>query len=187
MQDAEKLAMSRLAARPEMAAAVLMAGEQRRVSTDAMMWQVPALSLTAQTFLLTIVLGSSATAAGRAIAALVGLVVALGALKQMVKHRYHEEMLSRWLEIFEEATGLPRLHAVQKDGAMLATAGGKPTPKHGRIAWYLVNGPAASASWAVLLGSLAVLDLVLAVLAIVGVIHAETSPSHVVIIRQSIS
>jgi hypothetical protein len=173
--------MAWLAKQPELATAVLIVGEQRRVSTDAMMWQVPALSLTAQTFLLTIVLGSSATAAGRAIAAMVGLVVALGALMQMLKHRYHEEMLSRWLEIFEEHIGLPLLHAVQPGGAMLTTAKRKPEPKHTRIGKHFLNGPAAYTWWARLLGALAILDVVLAVLAILGVIHAEPASSHVVI------
>lgn len=120
--------MGQLASRPELAAAVLAAGEQRRVSTDAMMWQVPALSLTAQSFLLTIVLGSSATRGGRAVAAGVGLVVAVGALQQMLKHRYHEVMLSRWLETLEEALALPRLHDLREKGDMLTLARKKGEP-----------------------------------------------------------
>ena len=166
----EDLRFDALKERPDRAAMLLAAGEQRRVSTDAMMWQVPALSLTAQSFLLTIVLGGASTAAAsRVIAAAVGAVISFGALQQMLKHRYHEEMLSRWLEHLEDCTDLPRLHDVRARGAMITVAQRKGEPKSRWLRYALLRTP-AFAIWAMLLTGLATLDVILAVLVIVGVL-----------------
>ncbi len=150
-----------------------MAGEQRRVSTDAMMWQVPALTLTAQSFLLTIVLGSTTTRAGAAIAGAVGVVIGIGALRQMLKHRHHEEALCRWLEAVEREVGLPTLHNLRRHGPLLTVAEHK-TDIGGRwLYWGAKRGPTAAKIWAWILMSLAFLDFVLAVLSILGVIHSH--------------
>ncbi len=83
----------------------------RRMQYDGMMWQVPALSLTAQAFLLTIALGPDGTTAARVITGLLSAVIALISVQLMSKHRRHEEADSRWLERFERDRGLEPVHA----------------------------------------------------------------------------
>jgi hypothetical protein len=83
----------------------------RRMQYDAMMWQVPALSLTAQAFLLTIALGSDSRTAARVISGCLSAVIALISVQLMSKHRRHEEVDSRWLEKFEQDHGLELVHA----------------------------------------------------------------------------
>ena len=73
----------------------------RRIAYDSMMWQTPALGLTAQAFLLTIALSSGNSVAGRRIAALLALVVALISMQLMAKHRKLELIDSRFLERIE--------------------------------------------------------------------------------------
>jgi hypothetical protein len=91
-------------------ALILQLAEARRASTDDRMWAVPALSLTALAFLLTAVLNPKTSWGARTVALAVGAVVLLVALIQMLKHRYHEVLLSRWLSYLEEQFGIPRLH-----------------------------------------------------------------------------
>lgn len=97
----------------ELLGTVLEIAEDRRTHTDAMMWQVPMLTLTAQAFLLQVGLGASTATLGRAIAALLGLVTALAAIQLLDKHRLHEVQLARWLEQVEVDRALPRLHSRQ--------------------------------------------------------------------------
>jgi len=77
----------------------------RRLGYDTSMWQVPALSFTAQAFLFTIALSASSNAA-RLIAALLALVIALISLQLMSKHRYHETIDARLLEKLEDSMHL---------------------------------------------------------------------------------
>jgi hypothetical protein len=83
----------------------------RRYQYDFMMWQVPALSLTAQAFLFTIALQAEATRASRLIAAALALIVAAMSMQLMAKHRHHELTEARWLAAFEEEEHLALLHA----------------------------------------------------------------------------
>lgn len=76
---------------------MMQSGEERRQSIDQMMWQVPALSLAAQSFLLTISLGNSAGAA-RAVSGLLAFVASLATIQLLLKHRYFELEWSYWLE-----------------------------------------------------------------------------------------
>ena len=82
-------------------ASLYQAIASRRLGQDSMMWQVPALSLTAQAFLFTIALGSSALAS-RFIAAFLALVIALISMQLMAKHRHLEVIDSKLLEEFEK-------------------------------------------------------------------------------------
>jgi hypothetical protein len=75
-----------------------------------MMWQVPALALTAQAFLLQLGLARDTSGLGRLLAALAGIVVLSAALQLMMKHRFHEELFSHWLEQFEHERGIPHFH-----------------------------------------------------------------------------
>ena len=52
-----------------------------------MMWQAPAMALTAQAFLLTIALGHDTSALARGMAALLGVVVTAMSIQLMLKHR----------------------------------------------------------------------------------------------------
>jgi len=82
----------------------------RRTAYDEMMWQAPALSLTAQAFLLTIALGPGTTTVARLIASFLSGVAATASVILMRKHRAMEVMCSCRLEDFERATGRPLLH-----------------------------------------------------------------------------
>jgi hypothetical protein len=89
---------------------LLAMGEARRAQADGLMWSLPALSLTAQAFLLTITLRSDIPDVGRVVSAFAGLVFAFGAFRGMLEHRRNEELLSRWLDYCETTWQLPPLH-----------------------------------------------------------------------------
>jgi hypothetical protein len=67
------------------------------------MWQVPALGLAAQAFLLSISLGSSSSNVARILAGGLSVVVALVAIQTMLKHQANELTDSLILEEIEEA------------------------------------------------------------------------------------
>ena len=95
------------ALRPEVAATVFETMEGKRHSLDQMMWQTPALALVAQSFLLTIGLGHESSWSARLVAVTLGIVTALGSIQLMLKHRFHEELHSWWLEQFVLARDWP--------------------------------------------------------------------------------
>jgi hypothetical protein len=85
--------------------------ESRRSAVDQMMWQAPALSLTAQAFLMTIAYGGGSRWDVRLATAALGLITAGATVQLLVKHRSGEETHSRWLERFAEARqGWPAMH-----------------------------------------------------------------------------
>ena len=98
----------------ELTAALLQTASYRRYVTDPMMWQVPVLSLTAQSFLLTIAFGADGRA-GRALAAGLAAVAALAAVQLLLKHRYNEETASRALERLERDHNLTILDGRPED------------------------------------------------------------------------
>jgi hypothetical protein len=73
----------------------------RRASCDSLMWQSPVLSLTAQSFLFTIALGSDSTGGARLVSASLALVASLASMQLMAKSRLHEVRDSRLLEEYE--------------------------------------------------------------------------------------
>jgi hypothetical protein len=92
----------------------------RRYQYDFMMWQVPALSLTAQAFLFTVALQAEATRAARLIASALALVVAAISMQLMAKHRHHERTEADRLKGFEEDQQLAGLHRpMQERGTQL--------------------------------------------------------------------
>jgi DNA-binding phage protein len=97
----------------------------------------------------------------------------MGALRQMLKHRYHEEALSRWLETLEESLGLPTLHDVRRAGAMLAVAENRNPIKNRWLRSVRNGGRPAFEVWARLLVLLAIVDATLGILSIVGVLHSH--------------
>ncbi len=82
----------------------------RRQNFDSMLWQVPALSLTAQAFLLVIALGSGSGHLARIAAGLLSAVTALMSVQLLLRQRLHEEADSRWLEDFEDSHDLEPIH-----------------------------------------------------------------------------
>jgi hypothetical protein len=88
---------------------VLIAAEGRRQSYDQMMWQVPGLSLTAQSFLLTIALGSSSTPVARFASGLLAFIAALATIQLLLKQRYAELEWSLWLDRATEGTVFTRI------------------------------------------------------------------------------
>jgi hypothetical protein len=78
----------------------------RRTAFDTLMWQVPALGLAAQAFLLTIAFGSSSSDTARCVAGGLSVVVALVAIQTMLKHRANEKTDALILEKIELALGI---------------------------------------------------------------------------------
>ncbi len=78
--------------------ALLLAAEGRRQTYDQMMWQVPGLSLAAQSFLLTIALGHESTPVARLASGVLAFVAAIATIQLLLKQRYLELEWSLWLE-----------------------------------------------------------------------------------------
>jgi hypothetical protein len=80
----------------------------RRQNFDSMLWQVPALSLTAQAFLLAISLGSGSGHLATIAAGLLSAVTALMSVQLLQRQRLHELADARWLHNFDRvaAAGL---------------------------------------------------------------------------------
>jgi hypothetical protein len=78
----------------------------RRTAFDTLMWQVPALGLAAQAFLLTIAYGSNSSVVARCIAGGLSVVVALVAIQTMLKHRANEKTDNLILKELESAVGI---------------------------------------------------------------------------------
>jgi len=78
----------------------------RRTAFDTLMWQVPALGLAAQAFLLTIAFGSKSSDTARCVAGGLSVVVALVAIQTMLKHRANEKTDTLILEKIELALGI---------------------------------------------------------------------------------
>ncbi|HEX5526707.1 MAG TPA: hypothetical protein VFX44_05855 [Solirubrobacterales bacterium] len=78
----------------------------RRTAFDTLMWQVPALGLAAQAFLLTIAYGSKSSVIARCIAGGLSVVVALVAIQTMLKHRANEKTDNLILKELESAVGI---------------------------------------------------------------------------------
>jgi hypothetical protein len=88
--------------KPEVVGDVYTVLATRRTAFDTLMWQVPALGLTAQAFLLTIALDAGSSQWARYIAAGLALVITLVAMQTMAKHRANERTDSLMLQHLEE-------------------------------------------------------------------------------------
>jgi hypothetical protein len=73
---------------------------------DSMMWQSPALSMTAQAFLFTLTLSSGVPRLPRILAACLSITLAILAIQLMSRHRQQELTDSVMLEKLEEQLGL---------------------------------------------------------------------------------
>lgn len=79
--------------------------EGRRANLDSMMWQTPALGMTAQAFLFTISLSPDTTRLSRIIACLLSVLLSGLVMHLMAKHRLHEIMDAMLLERIEDELG----------------------------------------------------------------------------------
>ena len=82
----------------------------RRQNFDAMVWQVPALALTAQAFLMTIALGTGIGHLARIAAGLLSALAALMSVQLLLRQRIHEVADARWLHDFERSHGWEPVH-----------------------------------------------------------------------------
>ena len=96
----------------------------RRQNFDSMVWQVPALSLTAQAFLLVIALGSGSGHLARIAAGLLSAITALMSVQLLLRQRLHEVADARWLHDFEVSRGWEQIH--QRPATRVAAAGLRP-------------------------------------------------------------
>lgn len=78
----------------------------RRTTYDTLMWQVPALGLTAQAFLLTVALGPNSSDVARYLTGALSIVLSLVAIQTMLKHRANERTDSMILEEMERDMGV---------------------------------------------------------------------------------
>jgi hypothetical protein len=161
---------------PQYPVELIESTEARRLATYQMMWQVPALSLTAQSFLLTISLGSG-TVTGRVIASGLGAIAAFATIQLLLKQRCMELTQSRILERIEADHNLQPLHT---HPAMVASWAW-PGPAHdwedttGRLGalrclrLFLVNTRALNV-WLLTLCMFTFADLLIAVLSILRIV-----------------
>lgn len=82
----------------------------RRTQFNALVWQTPALSLTAQAFLFTISLSAGTAPTGRRIAAVLSILTATLSGLLMAKQRAREVQDAEWLEAFEKEHELRIVH-----------------------------------------------------------------------------
>jgi hypothetical protein len=75
-----------------------------------MVWQVPALALTAQAFLMTIALGAGTGRPARIAAGLLSAIAALMSVQLLLRQRLHEIADARWLHDFEQRHGWEPVH-----------------------------------------------------------------------------
>lgn len=79
----------------------------RTLDKDALQWQAPALSLTAQSFLLTITLAPDTSRLSRTVSASLGVVVAIVAMQLMAKHQWLLQRDLNQLSLMESTLGVP--------------------------------------------------------------------------------
>jgi hypothetical protein len=84
----------------------------RRQQWDTLLWQVPTMALTGEAFLFTISLGASTSQAGRIVASILALIVAVASLHSLAGHRISELTDSVWLHEHEQDRGASEIHGL---------------------------------------------------------------------------
>jgi hypothetical protein len=74
----------------------------RRLQWDALLWQVPSLSLAAQAFLLTVALGPDSSRISRLLTSFLGVLAAFLSVHLLTKHRQAEITDAHWLAEYEQ-------------------------------------------------------------------------------------
>ncbi len=145
----------------------------RRSGLDSMMWQTPALGMTAQAFLLTLALGAGSSRWARLLAALLSLILALMVMQLMAKHRRNEMLDSVLLEELEHRVGLDAVLGCAPHGGPAARPENHVATVDGRMA-RSTPGPrrfwdmSSYELWMVGLGSFAIVALAIIIIAAVG-------------------
>lgn len=80
-----------------------------RDNFNTLLWQIPALSLSAQAFLFQIILGD-ASSRSKQIAAVLSISAALASCQLMAKHRFGEISYTRLLDDVEQSKGLQNIN-----------------------------------------------------------------------------
>jgi hypothetical protein len=93
----------------ERSKSLLEAVEARLRQAETFAWAVPALALTAQALLLTVVFGHSTSTTGRIMASATGVVILLAALHLLGKHTFNFDMYEAVIEREREKLELPRV------------------------------------------------------------------------------
>ena len=86
--------------------AVYAAVTARRTQFDNLLWQVPALCLTAQAFLFTIALGPDTSRVARTVACTLAVVASFLTVHLMTRHRQAEITDAEWLSAQEQGLGI---------------------------------------------------------------------------------
>lgn len=84
---------------------------------DMLMWQVPVLSLTAQAFLFTIILGGDSSRTARVLASALAAISSILSMQLMAKHHWYRQLEWKWLGDFEEKHKMEHAHAHGNDRA----------------------------------------------------------------------
>jgi hypothetical protein len=97
----------------------------RRTQVDSTVWQVPAMSLTGQAFLLSIALASDTSRIARSLAATLAIVISVLSMQLMARLRRIEVTSAGWLEAYEQRRFGHTVHGVTvRDGLKTTKAGG---------------------------------------------------------------
>ncbi|MFC3451062.1 hypothetical protein [Amycolatopsis speibonae] len=83
----------------------------RRQAFDTLMWQVPALSLTAQSFLLSLAYGAQSSSLAAAVAGLLSTIVSAMSIQLLLRQRQNEVTDSVLLHRIERDHGWPEIFA----------------------------------------------------------------------------
>jgi hypothetical protein len=83
---------------------------------DLLMWQVPVLSLTAQAFLFTIILGGESSRTARILASTLAVISSILSMQLMAKHHWYRQLEWKWLGAFEEDHHLEQAHKRPQKG-----------------------------------------------------------------------
>jgi hypothetical protein len=87
--------------------------ESRRQAIDAMIWQVPALSVAAQAFLYVAGLNPRVSDGVQIFAGAIGFMAAIAAMQLLLKHRYHEESYALVIDASRKARGATPFHGLK--------------------------------------------------------------------------
>jgi len=106
----------------DLTAAIYESISARQINQDAMLWQTPALGLTAQAFLFTIALSGGNSQAARLMAASLALLVSLLTMQLMARHRQLAGIDANVLEEFEAGQALTQARGAAPHQRLVPTS-----------------------------------------------------------------
>ena len=95
---------------PASAIATYEVSSAKRLQYENLMWQVPALSLSAQAVLISVTLNSDNSPSSRLITSMLSALVGFISIQLLQKHRYHEVLESKQLEEIEKQYKITNIH-----------------------------------------------------------------------------